>query len=454
MADGLPARGRASNVAGPKVAGPKDLGHENKVLRDLVTVYRHLSGLALQNADLNSLAQLLADRADATVAVVNEMMDVLAAGAPGVSPEQAAEAVREQVVHPRLGQVLRASRQSHRALRLPRVGDMPAVIVAPILVGDEVPAHLLTFDSVDKSLEDDMSLLVTEHAATISGVILGRERVVAAASRRVRDDLVEGLLLGRGREEGEAERWAAHLGYHSAREHCVLVISFEVPREGGGSAEDADGLRQRARDSIEHFFTTRASEAIISAREDEVVVVAAEPDPEHPAETAPRRLATVCLSRLAELFPDTKVVIGIGGGCREPQEIARSYAEAHRTIETLRRLGRSGTIASFDDLGIHRLLLQVPELAELRAFARDVLGTLSVHEREHRSEYLTTLAAYFRANSSPQRASRDLHVHPNTVAYRIKRIEEITGLHLDAYRDRLMAQVALEILTALGESGS
>jgi sugar diacid utilization regulator len=433
------------------MAGPKDLGHENKVLRELVTVYRHLSGLALQNADLDTLAQLLADRTDATVAVVNEMMDVLAAGAPGVAPEQAADTVREQVVHPRLGQVLRASRQSHRALRLPRVGDMPAVIVAPILVGDEVPAHLLTFDSADKSLEDDMSLLVTEHAATISGVILGRERVVAAAARRVRDDLVEGLLLGRGREEGEAERWAAHLGYRSAREHRVLVIAFEVPPDGGG-AEDADGLRQRARDSIEHFFTTRASEAIISAREDEVVVVAAEPAAGHPAETAPRRLAAVCLNRLAELFPGTKVVIGIGGGCREPREIARSYAEAHRTIETLRRLGRSGAITSFDDLGIHRLLLQVPDLMELRAFARDVLGTLSLHEREHRSEYLTTLAAYFKANSSPQRASRDLHVHPNTVAYRIKRIEEITGLHLDAYRDRLMAQVALEILTALGES--
>jgi DNA-binding PucR family transcriptional regulator len=43
-------------------------------------------------------------------------------------------------------------------------------------------------------------------------------------------------------------------------------------------------------------------------------------------------------------------------------------------------------------------------------------------------------------------------VHPNTVAYRVKRIEEITGLHLDSYRDRLMAQVALEIITALGES--
>ncbi len=65
--------------------------------------------------------------------------------------------------------------------------------------------------------------------------------------------------------------------------------------------------------------------------------------------------------------------------------------------------------------------------------------------------YLATLACYFRENASPQRASRVLHVHPNTVTYRIRRVEEITGLDLGSYRDRLMAQVALEILDAVGE---
>jgi DNA-binding PucR family transcriptional regulator len=38
------------------------------------------------------------------------------------------------------------------------------------------------------------------------------------------------------------------------------------------------------------------------------------------------------------------------------------------------------------------------------------------------------------------------------VAYRIKRIEEITGLSMDSYRDRLTTQVALEILDALGDA--
>jgi sugar diacid utilization regulator len=447
MADRLPERGGTLNAV-----GQRDLGRENTVLRELVTVYRHLSGLALQDADLASVAQLLAERTEATVAVVSQVMEVMAAGAPGSSPEQAAEVVRAQVVHPRLGQVLRASRQSHRALRLPSVGGMPAVIVAPILVGDEVPAHLITLDPVEKSFEEDMSLLVTEHAATICGVILGREHVVAAAARRVRDDLVEGLLLGRGRDDGEAARWAAHLGYDAGRDHNVLAIAFDIPASRA-AARDGDALRHRIRDSIEHFFATRAPDVISSSRETELVVVAAAgPAPGDGSHRAdPRRLGTTCVARLAELFPDTSVVVGIGGTCRDPREIARSYAEAHRTTETLRRLGRGGTVTAFDDLGIHRLLLQVPDLSELRSFARDVLGPLSRHERQHKSEYLTTLACYFRENNSPQRASRVLHVHPNTVAYRVRRIEEITGLDLNNYRDRLTTQVALEILDALGD---
>src|SRR5208282_4454368 len=115
--------------------------------------------------------------------------------------EDVADYVRAYLATPRLAAVLSNAAQTRRSLRLPDVGDAAGVIVAPILVGDDVPAYLMTFGSDRQG--DDMSLLVTEHAATICGVILGRERVVAAAARQVRDDLVEGLLLGRGRDQAD-----------------------------------------------------------------------------------------------------------------------------------------------------------------------------------------------------------------------------------------------------------
>jgi sugar diacid utilization regulator len=415
--------------------------HENALLRELVTVYQHLTGLTLQDADVSTVARLLAERTVATVAVVSRGLQVLAAASADAHGDEVTDYVRAYLTSPRLAAVLNSTAQTRRSLRLPDVGDAVPVIVAPILVGDDVPAYLMTFGTGHKGDGGDMSLLVTEHAATICGVILGRERVVAASARQVRDDLVEGLLLG-GRDTGDVGRWARHLGYDATREHRILAVALEA----AGAARPASGagaLRQRVAAAIDHFFTTRVPGAITSIRDDEVVIVVPEP-----AEAG--RLGSGCLARMRDLFPETVITIGIGGACQDPADIARSYGQARRTIEAVQRLGRRGQVVAFEDLGIHRLLLQVPDLAELRSFAAEILGKLGGQEGQRGTELLATLACYFRENSSPQRTARSLHVHPNTVAYRIRRIQEITGLQLGNYRDRLMAQVALEIIDALG----
>jgi sugar diacid utilization regulator len=419
--------------------------HENALLRELVTVYQHLTGLTLQDADVSTVARLLAQRTNSTVAVVSRSLDVLAAASADPA-EDTAGFVRDYLASPRLGSVLNSTAQTRRSLRLPDVGDVAGVIVAPILVGDDVPAYLMTFGSDRQG--DDMSLLVTEHAATICGVILGRERVVAASARQVRDDLLEGLLIGGGRDNGEVARWARHLGYDATRAHRILAVAFEAagPARAAGAAT---AHRNRVAAAIDHFFSSRVPGAITSIRDDEVVIVVPDPTDQHPGAEA-GRLGAGCRSRMRDMFPEAVITIGIGGPCRDPADIARSYGQARRTIDAVQRLGHQGQVVAFEDLGVHRLLLQVPDLAELRSFAAEILGKLSAQDHQRGAELLSTLACYFRENSSPQRTARTLHVHPNTVAYRIRRIQEITGIQLDNYRDRLMAQVALEIIDALG----
>lgn len=56
--------------------------HENLLLRELVTVYQRLTGLALQNADTATVARLLAQRTSATVAVVSRGLEVIAVAGP------------------------------------------------------------------------------------------------------------------------------------------------------------------------------------------------------------------------------------------------------------------------------------------------------------------------------------------------------------------------------------
>ena len=61
MPDTTSAAGRL-NVAPTPRENLRDVDRENSVLRELVTVYRHLSGLAMQDADLAGVVQLISER--------------------------------------------------------------------------------------------------------------------------------------------------------------------------------------------------------------------------------------------------------------------------------------------------------------------------------------------------------------------------------------------------------
>lgn len=409
---------------------------ENLLLRELVAVYSHLSGLASQDSDVDAVVRLVARRSGAAVAVLGPGVDVLAA-VPADAPERLRRATGTQ-----LPQVLAAAARTRRPTAVPGLAatgaDGPAsIVVAPILVGDDVAAHLVTVtEGGEPELGEDLSLLLTEHAATICGIILGRERVVAAAAGRARTDLIEGLLLARDRDSvdaGQAERWAGHLGFVRGTPHHVLAAVLVA------GADERD--RARILGLAEQALHRRLAGAIVAVRESEVVAIVPAAD----GLEAVRLLGEHCLAAVAARHPDVPVVVGVGGRCTQPAEIARSYTQARGAIDAGARMGRGSSVVAFDDLGVHRLLFQVPDVGELRAFAADVLGDLGAQP-----DLLETLTVWFSCNGSPQRTARQLHVHPNTVTYRVRRIEEITGLRLDHYRDRLMAQVACEIVGVLG----
>jgi hypothetical protein len=386
---------------------------EAVLLRRLVALCSHMSALSSQATELGPILDVLADGIGSGVAVVDRVLETLAASGLKESGDSI-------IGQPSFRNVLTAAARSRRPLAVPGPSD-GAVVVAPVLVGEDVAGYLLTV-SGSGDFTEDMRLLAIEHAAMVCGLVMGRDLVVTAAAGRARHELVEALLLSSDRDDPELDRWARHVGLDFTHEHVVLVLDAPSLLPGTGPIP-AEALLARG-----------APGTVVAARADEIVAIA-------PVSGAPRELAVACLA--AEQVTGA----GVGNPCARAGEISRSYTEARRALEAGRRMGKAGEVSVFADLGIHRLLLRVPEVGDLRAFAEEVLGGLAA---EGGNDYLATLAAYFRENGSPAKAAQQLHVHPNTVGYRIRRVEELTGLSFGVHRDRLMAEVAVEILEALG----
>lgn len=100
------------------------------------------------------------------------------------------------------------------------------------------------------------------------------------------------------------------------------------------------------------------------------------------------------------------------------------------------------------DFEVRKFLL-ANEPKELEAFYERILGPLLTYGGTAGEDFLQTLSTYLRENGSWTRTKDLLHIHGNTLTYRLRRISELLGMDLNRYEDRLKLQLALEIQAIL-----
>ncbi|MCI3276801.1 PucR family transcriptional regulator [Streptomyces cylindrosporus] len=401
-----------------------------------------LSSLATTDSDLEQIVTVVAERAGVWAAVVDDSLSVLALCAEGSGRTTADGLAKVLDSDPEaVSQLVAAAARMRRALSLPAAGaSAVSLVVAPILVGDDSVAYLVTAGHDADETGEDARVMVTEHAAMVCAVVLGRRRVVAIAAGRARRELFDGLMLVGDRAEADVEVWARHLGIEPDQRHRVLVAALC----------SATGAPVRAAtDMVEHMIATRCPAATVVNRDADVVVLVPGDDDAGLARQL-TALARLCRKAVTARFPGVRLIAGLGDPHTGAARINTSYTEARRAVDVGRLMTRLPDVTAFAELGVHRLLAQVHDPGELDGFVREVLGGVIDHDRANGTDYCATLTAYFRQNGSLQRAAALLHTHPNTVAYRVHRAEKIAGFDLGSYTDRLAVQVALEIVDGLG----
>lgn len=135
-----------------------------------------------------------------------------------------------------------------------------------------------------------------------------------------------------------------------------------------------------------------------------------------------------------------KVYIGIGTPVKSINDIAHSYSESRLALEIGRVFDGDKYILSYGELGIGRLIYQLPsKLCELfldEIFQKEGLEVLD-------EETLQTIDKFFENNLNVSETSRQLFVHRNTLVYRLDKIERITGLDLRKFDDAVVFKVAV-----------
>lgn len=162
-----------------------------------------------------------------------------------------------------------------------------------------------------------------------------------------------------------------------------------------------------------------------------------------------RRLDKQVATKLSDYF-GLKLTLGMGRVYSGNEGLRLSFQEAEQALILGKRLFGDGSVSFFGDLGIYRLLLSV-SVEELQSYYRQSLGRLVDYDDQHGGELIHTLKTILKYPTVAETAQA-LHVHRNTLLYRIKRIQEITNLSLDDGETRLMLHLALKVSDVIRSS--
>jgi hypothetical protein len=420
-------------VTNPGVSESTDrsgLFRENSIYRRTMAVCDELADAALGGADPARLTEVFARLVGKQIVLLDTAFRLRAqAGGSG-----SVWGLRWNRTDPSVDRLLHALAAARRPLRVPAIpGSLldQACLVAPVVVRETSLGYLLVLDESPAisgygAQPDDAEFLTITYAATLFALTLAHEQTSAELDLRYRSSVVDALASGHFLDAQDARRKARSLGL---RDDALLRIAMLRP----GPPDATTGPGHWAIGAI-------LPGAAAAVRDGALVMI------------VPGDLSAEALAALCRLGPG--LTCGVSEQVNSPELVPHGVHQAERAIDLGLRLGRAGQPVRYEELGIYRLLCTIGDMRQLMGFARDVLGQLLDYDTDHRTELVRTLSVYLHHHASHTQAARILHLHANTVAYRIARIETITGLDLGNPDDRLVAHVAVKIIESQGSPGT
>ncbi len=143
-------------------------------------------------------------------------------------------------------------------------------------------------------------------------------------------------------------------------------------------------------------------------------------------------------------------VLGAGRPGTGPSGLRQSVAEAVTALGLAVTRPAGQRVVRHLDIGSHALLLDFVDRQVLRAYRESVLGPIERWDREHGGELVRTVGAFLQHDGRWRATAAALHIHHNTLRYRLGRVAELTSRDAGTTSGRVDFALALAIAAQPG----
>ncbi|MHB8325746.1 MAG: PucR family transcriptional regulator [Candidatus Dormibacteria bacterium] len=310
-------------------------------------------------------------------------------------------------------------RNSPGPVRIPAAAELALTgrVACPIWLRGELVGTVWIVEGEDELSE--LHLRAAEHAAVVAALHIASQRQLAMVELRLGASFLDALLEGRLQDNAGGQERARLLGFDEAERYRTAVAA--LPAAMPLSREDVI-KRDRLAERIRLRLGGRGGVAATSTRLNRVVFLL-------PAGFDLSRLRgglEACAIALGREHP------GAGG-------VSRSYREALAIVAQV----PVGEIRQYEDMLVLRVLSGDEEARG--AFLEQLFGPL---RRVRGGDVLVaSLIALAESGFHQRQTAARLHVHPNTLRYRLERAGDLLRLDLTAPEIRFQLQLAAHLMS-------
>ncbi|MCL4473023.1 MAG: PucR family transcriptional regulator ligand-binding domain-containing protein [Actinobacteria bacterium] len=432
------------------------VGEHLALLRRSQDIHHRLLEVVIDGGSWKSIAETTSELIGRPVLLENSFSEVLSESAPAEDdPKLVAEFDELRKAAGANGRA-RAASSAERYNRTPlkKKTQFPAMVTVPIIVSRDVLGYVSSFERDSELNELDLTAL--ESAATVAAVEMGRELTRMEAETRLRGDFVDDLLADEFDGGPTMLQRASFLGGDLSQGCLCLIADIDSfgdhVRDKKLTEPEVQQIKNRFFSGVKQEILSHHQHALLTPKSDNVIAFLPPlKDGDAKLMSIARSTALRIRQSCAELLPGLTVSIGIGRFHGDPLETRRAYREAQSALQVSQRLGETGAIASFDDMGIYKLLLgaleEDPE--EVRNFYQETIARIEDYDKQHNTDLVGTLEAYLANNRSVAATAEALFTHRHTIRYRLGRINDLTGLDVHRSEDQEKLGFGLKVMRLL-----
>ncbi|MBN8235266.1 helix-turn-helix domain-containing protein [Halobacillus kuroshimensis] len=278
-------------------------------------------------------------------------------------------------------------------------------------------------------------LQTIEDAARIVSQHLLRQQAKKKKSEENQKEFFWQLLTGSLENSSDIKRLGKKYQMNLQGQLCVAVFEF---------TEDlSQSVERQAYYLSETLYQTRIVSRIF---DDHQLILLVRTDPKEEAEHLSRAFLNDFTQKMKERlnFDDLKGAVGLV--YHTPSLIHSSYKQALKVLELKDQFPKAlAEVDHYQDLGIYQFINEIAELQRKEHYHNDALRKIKVYDEDNRAALLETLKVFLAHNSNVHKAAEDMHIHTNTLNYRLKRIREIGGIDFKNASQKMMLFIDLLI---------